>query len=379
MINRIAQSVLNKSLKSYPAVALLGPRQCGKTTLSQSFDGHYFDLEVESDRLKLDVRWTDIVNGDRLIILDEAQAYPDIFPRLRSAIDAHRKRNGRFLLLGSVAPSLMRHVSESLAGRLSLIELTPFVLDELQENQLDDLWLYGGFPDGGILDSTKFPRWQVDYLTILMQRDLPNWGLPSKPQETQRLIRMVAAVHGQIWNASQVGQSLGLNYQTVNSYMDYLTGSYLIRRLEPFVPNIRKRLIKSPKIYWRDSGLLHALLQVDDYNTLLAQPWVGASWEGFVIEQILSTLQEQGIATQPYYLRTSDQYEIDLLFRYKGKLWAIEVKLTSNPSMRDFARLEKAAELIGADKRVLVSRTTEHSENERSVSTNLTKVCSLFR
>jgi hypothetical protein len=379
MINRIAQSVLTKSLKDYPAVALLGPRQCGKTTLSQFFDGHYFDLEVESNRLRLDVQWPDIVDGDRLIILDEAQGYPEIFPRLRSAIDAHRKRNGRFLLLGSVAPSLMRQVSESLAGRLSLVELTPFVLGELKETQLDNLWLYGGFPDGGILDSTKFPRWQVDYLTILMQRDLPNWGLPAKPQETQRLVRMVAAVHGQIWNASQIGQSLGLNYQTVNSYMDYLTGSYLIRRLEPFVPNIRKRLIKSPKIYWRDSGLLHALLQAGDYNTLLAQPWVGASWEGFVIEQILGTLQEQGIAIQPYYMRTSDQYEIDLLFRYKGKLWAIEIKLTSDPSVRDYGRLEKATKLIGADKCVLVSRTTEHIENEGFVSTNLPKVCSMLR
>jgi len=184
----------------------------------------------------------------------------------------------------------MTHVFESLAGRLSLVELTPFLLDELPKASLDALWLHGGFPDGGILKPKQFPQWQRDYLSLLTQRDLPNWGLPARPEVTQRLLRMVAAVNGQLWNASQIGQSLGLSYMTVNGYMDYLVGAFLVRRLPSYQTNLRKRLVKRPKYFWRDSGLLHALLNVSDADDLLNQPWVGASWEGFVIDQILGTL-----------------------------------------------------------------------------------------
>jgi predicted AAA+ superfamily ATPase len=182
MISRLLESLIQDRLASSPAVALIGPRQCGKTTLSRSFAGEYFDLEQEPERLRLDLQWESLVAGRELLILDEAQSWPDVFPRLRGVIDRDRKRNGRFLILGSVSPALMVHVSESLAGRLSLVELTPFLWSELPTAaSRDRLWLYGGYPDGGVLTPGRFPQWQKDYLTMLTQRDLPEWGLPAIP------------------------------------------------------------------------------------------------------------------------------------------------------------------------------------------------------
>jgi predicted AAA+ superfamily ATPase len=371
MIQRLAANLVRERLLQSPAVALVGPRQCGKTTLARSFAGKYFDLEVEAERLRLDLQWASLVQGRELVVLDEAQAWPEVFPRLRSAIDEDRKTMGRFLLLGSVSPGLARQVSESLAGRLSLVELTPFLLEELSPDRLDDLWLFGGYPDGGILDAGAFSRWQQDYLTLLAQRDLPQWGLPARAQITERLLRMVAAVHGQMWNASRIGQSLGLNYQTINSYVDFLVGAFLIRRLEPYHANIRKRLTKSPKVYWRDTGLLHTLLQTKTRDDLLAQPWVGASWEGFVIEQILGHLAAWGRTVQPSYFHTADQYEIDLVLDFGRSLWAIETKLTASPSLSDTRHLNKVADLIQADQRVLVARVHETLESEGLLVTDL--------
>jgi predicted AAA+ superfamily ATPase len=372
MLARLVRPLVRERLGESPAVALIGPRQCGKTTLARSFGGTYFDLEQEADRLRLDLEWPRLASGRQLVILDEAQSWPEIFPRLRGTIDADRRRNGRFLLLGSIAPSLMHQVSESLAGRLALVELTPLLLAELAtQASRDRLWLCGGYPDGGVLEARRFPRWQDNYFQLLTQRDLPAWGLAARPQVTQRLSRMLAAVHGQSWNASRIGQSLGLNYQTVNSYVDYLEGAFLVRRLQPYHANLTKRLVKSPKVYWRDSGLLHALLSVGSRETLLVQPWVGASWEGFVIEQILGSLQATGRRAEAFYLRTSDQYEIDLVLSIDGEVWAIEVKLTTNPAADDLRRLDKTADLIGAHRRFLVSQASRVVEGERTVSCSL--------
>ena len=372
MIRRLIQEQLIDRLTFYPAVAMVGPRQCGKTTLAQSVGGAYFDLEQQSERLRLDLEWDSLEIGKDLVILDEAQSWPDIFPRLRGAIDRDRTRTGRYLLLGSISPSLMTQVSESLAGRLSLVELTPFLMSELnRKGPCDRLWLYGGYPEGGVLAPKRYPLWQHDYMSLLTQRDLPTWGLPAKPQATERLMRMVAALHGQVWNASRVGQSLGLSYHTVNSYLDYLEGAFLIRRLPSYQANIRKRLIKSPKIYWRDSGLLHALLNVTGKHALVAQPWVGASWEGFVVEQALGVLSARGRHFEAYYFRTSDQQELDLVLDFGNELWAIEVKLTSSPTPEDMARLDKAADLINAARRVLVSQVRRSSGNAHRISCNL--------
>ncbi len=266
----------------------------------------------------------------------------------------------------------MTEVSESLAGRLSVLELTPFLYDELaSEAARRRLWLVGGFPDGGILQPSSYPQWQRDYLALLTQRDLPNWGLPAAPRVTERLLRMTAALHGQPWNASRVGQSLGLSYKTVNSYVDYLEGAFLVRRLPPFQANMRKPLVKTPRLYWRDSGLLHAVLNAPDDEALLAQPWVGASWEGFVLEQALGALSARGVSFEPYYFRTSDLYELDLVLDTGRELWAIEVKLTASPGPDDMARLDRAADMVGATRRFLVTRTRRPSGDERRASCDL--------
>jgi hypothetical protein len=371
MIKRACTALVNERLMHFPAVALIGPRQSGKTTLARAFKGSYFDLEQPGDRTRLDVQWDEVQAASELVVLDEAQAWPDVFPRLRAAIDGDRKRNGRFLLLGSVSPSLMTRVSESLAGRLSLVELTPFLLLETRSASLADHWLRGGFPDGGALEAARFPQWQHDYLALLAQRDLPGWGLPARPQVTDRLLRMTAAVTGQVWNASAIGGSLGITHPTVNSYVDYLEGAFLVRRLRPFAANLGKRLARREKLYWRDSGLVHALLGARSTDALLAQPWVGASWEGYVIEQVLSTLAALGRRVEPWYFRTSDGLEIDLLAEVNGERWAIEVKLTSQPDPHDLARLNRAADLVGATRRVLVSRTRRSTFTDRQISTGL--------
>ena len=349
-------SLVERRLAAYPAVALVGPRQCGKTTLARSLGARYYDMELESDRLRLDLEWEEMASAPELVVIDEAQAAPEVFARLRSTIDADRRRHGRFLLLGSISPSLMKNVSESLAGRLSVVELTPLSWLELTGEHRGRLWRCGGFPDGGVLDGEGFPAWQHDYLSLLAQRDLPSWGLPATARTTQRLFELLAASHAQEWNASEIGRGLGLSYHTVNAYLDYLEGAFLLRRLPAFHSNARKRLTKRPKVYWRDSGLLHALWGVGTAGDLLAHPMVGASWEGHVIDQVLTALQQAGRRFSASHLRTVDDREVDLVVRVERELWAIEVKLTTNPSRADMARLNQTADLIGAHRRFLVNR-----------------------
>lgn len=372
MVDRTLSVAIQDRLATNPAVALVGPRQAGKTTLARSLSRDYFDLEQESERLRLDLEWGRVVTSTGLVVLDEAQAFAEIFPRLRAAIDDDRGRRGRFLLLGSVSPALMTEVSESLAGRLSILELTPLMWDELQTDaSRSRLWVTGGFPDGGVLGAGPFPVWQRDYMRLLIERDLPSWGLPSKPRTTERFVRMLAAVHGQIWNASQLGRSLGLSYHTVNTYLDYLIGTFLVRRLPPLYANLKKRLVKSPKVYWRDSGILHSLLNVGDRKKLLEQPWVGASWEGFVIEQILAHLLARGEVFDAYHFRTSDGREIDLVIEMSGERCAVEAKLTTSPTPSHMARLEENADLIGANRRFLVSQTRSPAGDETRGSGDL--------
>lgn len=358
MRKRTVTGLLRSRLSRFPAAALIGPRQSGKTTLAKDLSSVYFDAEQPADRIRLDLQWDAIAAGRRLAVIDEAQTWPELFPRLRAAIDAERRRNGRFLLLGSVSPGLMREVSESLAGRLALVELTPFLLSELGPASAARLWLQGGFPDGGILGGSGFPSWQRDYAALMAQRDLPAWGLPAKPRVTQRLMHMLAAVHGQIWNASGLGQSLGLSYHTVNTYLDFLEGAFLVRRLAPWTARISKRLVKSPRVYLRDSGLLHALLGISDREALLRHPSVGASWEGFVIEQVIAGLAARGAQAEPFFFRTSDGREVDLVLRLGAELIALEIKLSARATPEDLATLDRAADLIGARHRYLICRTT---------------------
>lgn len=368
---RLRTEILNK-LKAFPAVALLGARQVGKTTLAKTFSSVYYDLELEEDRLRLDLQWNKIIAAKELIILDEAQSFPALFPRIRSAIDRDRKRNSRFIILGSVSPGLMKEVSDFLTGRIALCELSPLSLTEIKKEKPDMLWLMGGYPDGGILHDDSFPMWQQQYLDLLAMRDLPVWGLPAPVQMTKRLFKMLAASHGAVWNASQIGKSLGVSYHTVNTYIDCLEQAFLLRRVQPYYANIKKRLIKSPKIYWRDSGLLHSLLAIHTLDTLISHPQVGVSWEGWIIEQILTFLNNHGMSYEgPFYMRTSDGHEIDLLLVLSGKIWGIEIKLTASPTPEDYQKLEKAGSLINADKIVLISRTEHPTESAGALSANL--------
>ena len=365
MIARVYQRQVRTKLRRFPAVALIGPRQCGKTTLARLLGGVYFDMETAGSEARLDAEWDGLVTGRQLIIIDEAQSAPWVFSRLRGVIDADRKRNGRFLLLGSVSPALMRDVSESLAGRLGLVRMTPFILPELKARQMDDLWLRGGYPDGGILEPSMYPEWQDSYLEMLATRDLPNWGLPAKPRQTIRLLAMLAAVNALPLNTSQIGSSMALDHKTISSYCDFLEGAFLIRRLPPYSTNVKKRIIKTPRVLWLDSGLMHTLMGVTDLDHLYHQPWLGHSWEGFVIEQTLSTLQAADRRAAPYFFRTSDGHELDLVLDWGTERWAVEIKLTSNPSSSMVERLNTTADLIDASQRVLVCRVARKIETEK--------------
>ncbi len=372
MLSRFIEGRLRSALREQPAAALLGPRQVGKTTLARSLGGTYFDLELETERLRLDLEWEQLVRAKRLLVLDEAQTYPEIFPRLRAAIDSERRRMGRFLILGSVSPQLMHSVSDALTGRLALVELTPFLWTELDTDaQRRRLWFSGGYPDGGILRPSRFPGWELDYLELLAQRDLPNWGLTAAPRLTMRLMRMLAAAHGQVWNGAALGRSLGLDAKTVTRYVDFLEGAYLLRRLLPYHANLKKRMVKAPKLYWRDSGLAHALLGIGAERQLLEQPWVGASFECHVIEQIIGQARALGHHPQPYFLRTHDGHEIDLVLEVGGSRWAVECKLSTQPDLRDLEKLSTLADVVGAERRILLSRSSEIIESSKGLVCDL--------
>ena len=369
MIERTLSRLLQQRLAQFPAVTLVGPRQCGKTTLARTLAWRYFNLEAPEERTRLDARWEEVIAGDRPVVFDEAQQWPELFRRLRGAIDERRKLNGRFILLGSIAPSLMRDVGESLAGRMAVLELAPFHLGEVDD--LERLWRCGGFPDGGVLGGEAYPVWQESYLRAMAERDLPLWGLPAKPMVTQRLFRMVAAEQGAILNLSKLGQSLGLSHHTVNAYLDHLEGAFLIRRLPPFAANLRKRLVKAPRLYWRDTGVLHALLRFPPGDDVLAQPWAGASWEGFVIEQILTARAAHGEDCDAYFFRSHDGYEADLVIESGRAREVIEIKLTSGPTPEDLARLAQVGDLIQATQLVLLCRVRKSVTTGRHWVTNL--------
>ncbi len=372
MLRRIASTFLRSALRQFPAVTIVGPRQCGKTTLARSIGGSYFDLEQESERVRLDLEWKDLIAAKSRLILDEAQSYPEVFPRLRGAIDANRRKNGRFLLLGSVSPVLMRSVSESLAGRMAVAELTPFLRSEIRTTAMRSrLWLMGGFPDGGVRRAKAFPLWQDNYLRLMTERDLPALGIPCTQQTTSRLLRMLAALNGQQFNASELGRSLGINYQTASSYTDFVEGAFLIRRLPAFHTNLGKRLVKASKIFWRDAGLLHAILGITSMQALRSHPSVGASWESYVVEQALGVLTALGAPHTAYHFRTSDGHELDLVLEIGRERIAVEIKLTSNPSPHDLARLEKCAAMINATRSILVTNVPTDAGDKKRLSCGL--------
>ena len=335
MLQRKLLDEARRQLAWQPALVLLGPRQVGKTTLARELaatmpDALFLDLEREADRARLsDPEAFLSRQRGRLVVLDEVQAMPDIFAALRPEIDAAR-RPGRFLLLGSASPALRRQASESLAGRIDHLELAPFTLDEVgatPENQRR-LWLRGGFPDSFLAtDDDASLAWREAFIRTYLERDLPQLGFRLAATELRRFWQMLAHHHGQLWNGSQLAGSLGVNHTTVRRWLDVLEATYMARVLPPLHANLKKRLTKSPKVYLRDSGLLHALLGIRGQGDLFAHPVAGASWEGFALEQILAE-RPGGNAT---FYRTTVGAEIDLVLEQGARRQAWEFKLGLAP------------------------------------------------
>jgi len=329
---RFLTDIIGNRLRQMPAVALLGPRQCGKSTLakhiiSQLDNGLYLDLEKTSDLNKLrDPEAFFTLNRGKLICLDEIQRVPELFPALRSVID-EEGRNGQLFMLGSASRDLIQQSSESLAGRISYLELTPFLLDEVDEASLRSLWLQGGFPRSFLSEVDASYTWRVDFIRTFLERDIPQLGFNIPARSMERLWRMCAHTHGQTLNASKIGASLGVSHHTVRSYIDILAETFLIRVLSPHAANTKKRLVKSPKIYLRGSGLLHALLDIKTQNDLLGHTIYGASWEGFVLETIISRTQ----GWRPSFYRTASGVELDLILEKGKRKIAFECKVSSAP------------------------------------------------
>ena len=331
MFDRLATPLLHAAAEKFPVVAILGARQVGKTTLARAAfpDFTYLDLEDPrtAERFRDDARFVLDQVGDDGLILDEAQAVPGIFAALRGAVDARRAANGRFVLLGSAQPALVRGVAESLAGRVASFDLDPLTASEsLTGDDPRDwrtLWLKGGFPDALRGD---FRAWWDAYLRMLLERDLPQYGVAADPLFMRRLLTMLAHQHGGLFNASALGASLGVSYHVIQRYLDVFESVFLVRRLAPWFRNIGKRLTKSPKIYLRDTGLLHHLLNISTADELAAHPSRGASWEGFVIEDVLRRERVAHPTSLPWFWRTAAGAEVDLLIDRGGEKIALEIK-----------------------------------------------------
>ena len=326
--------IVEHRLQNNPAVALLGPRQVGKSTLARKICDHfsntiYLDLEREKDLNMLsNLEEFFHVNRNNLICLDEIQRKPEIFPFIRGYLDRNNK-NGQLLVLGSASRDLIRQSSETLAGRISYLEITPFVHAEVKADYRT-LWLRGGLPRSYLaVDDQTSLDWRLDYVRTFLERDIPQLGFNIPANTLSRFWRMLAHVQGQTLNASKLGDSLGVSSHTVRSYIDLLEQTYVIRTLTPYEGNSKKRLIKSPKVFIRDSGLLHALLDIENYNDLLSHPVYGHSFEGLVIENILSTQPRW----KGYFYRTSNRAEIDLILQKGQKIVAVEIKASSAPKL----------------------------------------------
>jgi predicted AAA+ superfamily ATPase len=338
MIERRLTHEVKRALAEAPAVCLLGPRQVGKTTLAhavgESFGAIYLDLESEDDRVKLaEAEFYLRDRLDRLVILDEVHRTPGLFPVLRGMIDRARRSghgNGRYLLLGSASLDLLKQSGESLAGRIRYIELTPFSVLEPTGRTPDELWLRGGFPESLLASSdARSLRWRQDFVRTYLERDIPQFGPRIAAETLRRFWTMLAHAQGGLANVAVLARNLGVDVKTAGRYLDLLVDLLLVRRLPPWHSNVKKRLVKTPKVYLRDSGIVHALLGIGEIDALLAHPVVGASWEGLVVETLLDCVPEGATG---FFYRTSGGAEIDLLLLLaNGERWAVEIKRTFKP------------------------------------------------
>ncbi len=385
MIPRHAKQNVLRSLAQSPAVALLGPRQIGKTTLARDLaddvpESLYLDLEDPRDAARLTdpARYLGAHSG-KLVVLDEIQQMPDLFRVLRGQIDQRRRegvRSGQFLLLGSASDTLMKQSSESLAGRVVYDELPGLTALEVGGAGQQQLWVRGGFPDAFSPDDDSdddgddvSARWRTNFIRTYLERDIPQFGISVPAPTLRRLWTMLGHRQGGMLNASDIGRSLSVSAPAVGRYVDLLVDLMLLRRLLPYFVNVGKRLVKAPKVYIRDSGVLHSLLGIRTHDELLGHPVVGASWEGFVIENLLAVAPS---GTEAYFYRTRTGAEIDLLLQLPDRrLWAVEVKLSSAPSIgKGFAI---ASQDVGADEQFVVHSGDEAFPlNEETLAIPLT-------
>jgi uncharacterized protein len=338
---------LSASIKRSPVTALLGPRQCGKTTLARAFaegkNATYFDLESRPDLQRLQNPELVLGSIKGLAVLDEIQAMPELFNVLRVLSDRPGNKT-RFLILGSASPGIIKGVSETLAGRVEFVELSGFDLSETSSDNYETLWLRGGFPRSFLsVANEDSMAWREGFIRTFLERDIPQLGITIPSAAMRRFWTMLSHYHGQYWNSSELARSMGLSDKTVRSYLDILTGAYMIRQLQPWHENIGKRQVKAPKIYFRDSGLLHSLLGLPDPASLQGHPKVGASWEGFAIEQVLQTVRP----AESYFWATHSGAEIDLFFINRGKSYGVEAKYSEAPQVT--RSMENSLEVLGLE------------------------------
>ncbi len=340
MIHRTLYSHILDDLDRFPAVALLGPRQVGKTTLAlqvaRERGALYLDLESEQDRAKMTQPELYLSSHlDKLVIIDEVHRQPGLFPVLRSLIDRARRegrKSGYYLLLGSASLDLLKQSGETLAGRIAYLELPPFTVSEAGSDLSDELWIRGGFPESLLAENSRDSfRWRQNFIRTYLERDIPQFGPRIAAETLRRFWTMLAWNQGGLLNLSQFARNLGADVKTVGNYIDLLVDLLLVRRLMPWHTNAGKRLVRSPKVYVRDSGIVHALLSIADQEALLAHPVIGNSWECFVIENILNSAPD---GVQGFFYRTGGGAEIDLLLSWPGgDLWALEIKRSLSPKL----------------------------------------------
>jgi uncharacterized protein len=326
-------SRLEKAVGRSPITAILGPRQSGKTTLARMFTADkqvsYFDLDSITDQRRLQNPELVLGSMPGLVILDEIQQMPELFRILRVLVDRPDNR-ATFLILGSASPEIIRNTSETLAGRIEFIELGGFSLMETGGQAWQSLWLRGGFPRSFLAASEENSvAWREGFIRTFLERDIPQLGINIPATAMRRFWSMLANYHGQLWNSSELSRSMGLSDKTVRSYLDILSGAFMVRQLAPWFENVGKRQVRSPKIYLRDSGLLHTLLNIPDHQVLFGHPKVGASWEGFVLEQVIANLNLHEV----YFWGTHSGAELDLMFFHRGKRFGLEIKFNEAPEI----------------------------------------------
>ncbi|MFI5378406.1 MAG: ATP-binding protein [Tepidisphaerales bacterium] len=349
--------MIQGAFRSDPVVALLGPRQCGKTTLARFLfekqaapRANYFDLEDPEDIARLVSPKLALADLNGLVVIDEIQRRPELFPVLRVLVDRPGSAS-RFLVLGSASPDLIRQSSESLAGRVAFLELSPFNLGEVGVADQKKLWLRGGFPRSFLAETDQLSDdWRKGYVRTFLERDIPSLGVRTPPEQMRRFWIMLAHFHGQILNASEIGRSMEMSDTTVKRHLDLLCGTFMVRRLAPYHANIAKRQVKTPKIYIRDSGLLHHLFGIKTHEQLLVNPKLGASWEGFAIEQVVSALRAD--PGDLYFWAVHEQAELDLLLLRDGRRLGFEIKYTDSPALT--SSMQRAIEALQLDELTVV-------------------------